>query len=234
MGRRPRNLLDPASVNPEQLTSTPTKQDLFNEEIQKLAMQTHLEVQQGKDIRRDLAERMKFVPPDLRAGEHVLYWQEDPSKIQQGRKSGKWLKVEITASKGAMAVVNTGATILQANISKLRRPLGTVDLEELPDSRERAGALVLWLSCEGQSDIWEMFSDNSNMSADLDRQGLQVAVPIDLRTKKAERFSPQLIQGFWQKFRKKKESQDCCDVPDFRHERLQKGRNGIETEPFVY
>ena len=99
MGRRPRNLLDPASVNPEQLTSTPTKQDLFNEEIQKLAMQTHLEVQQGKDIRRDLAERMKFVPPDLRAGEHVLYWQEDPSKIQQGRKSGKWLKVEITASK---------------------------------------------------------------------------------------------------------------------------------------
>ena len=35
MGRRPRYLMDPASMNPEQLTSTPTKQDFPNEEIQK-------------------------------------------------------------------------------------------------------------------------------------------------------------------------------------------------------
>ena len=42
-----------------------------------------------------------------------------------------------------MAVVNTGATILQANIRKLRRPLDTLDLEELPDLRERARAPVL-------------------------------------------------------------------------------------------
>ena len=80
MGRKPRDLLDPASMSPEQLTSTPTKQDFLNEEIQKLAMQTHLELQQREDIRRDLAERMKFVPLDLRAGEHVLLWQGDPSK----------------------------------------------------------------------------------------------------------------------------------------------------------
>ena len=33
MGRRPRHLLDPASMNPEQLTSIPTKQGLLNEEI---------------------------------------------------------------------------------------------------------------------------------------------------------------------------------------------------------
>ena len=135
VGRKPRDILDPASMNPDQLTSTPTKQDLFNEEIQKLAMQTHLEVQQRQDIRRDLAERMKFVPHDLRAGEHVVYWQEDPSKIQQMRKSGNWLKVEIIAIKGSMAVVNTSATTFQANLSKLRRPLDIVDLEELPDLR---------------------------------------------------------------------------------------------------
>ena len=133
----------------------------------------------------------------------MFYWQEDPSKIQQGRKSGKWLKVEIIAVKGSMAVVNTGATLFHANISKLRRPLDTLDLEELPDSRERAGAPVMWLSCEGQIDVWEMFSDNSDLSAILDRRGLQVAAPIDLRTKKAESFSPQLMQGFWQKLKKK-------------------------------
>ena len=46
MGRRPRDLVDPASMNKEQLTSTPTEQDLPNKEIQKLAMRTHLEVQQ--------------------------------------------------------------------------------------------------------------------------------------------------------------------------------------------
>ena len=149
MGRKPRDLLDPAAMNPEQ---TPTKQDLLNEEIQKLAMQNHLEVQQREDIRRDLAERMKCVPPNLRAREQVFYWQEDPSKIQQGRKSGKWLKVEIISVKGSMAVVNTGATIFQANIGKLRRHLDTVDLEELPDSRERAGARVLWLSCKRQEE----------------------------------------------------------------------------------
>ena len=72
LGRRPRDLLDPASTNPEQLTSTSTKQDLLNEEIQNLAMRTHLDVQQREDIRRDLAERMKSVPPDLRARECVF------------------------------------------------------------------------------------------------------------------------------------------------------------------
>ena len=41
--------MDLASMNPEQLTSTPTKEDLVNEEIQKLGMKTHLEA-------RDLAE----------------------------------------------------------------------------------------------------------------------------------------------------------------------------------
>ena len=137
-------------MNPEQLTSTPSKQDLFNEEIPKLAMKTHLEIQQREDIRRDLADRMKFVPPDLRVEENVFYWQEDPSKIQQGRKSGRWVKTEIIAVKGPMEVISTEATIHQVK-SELRRPLNTVDLEELPDSRERTGAPVLWLSCEGQN-----------------------------------------------------------------------------------
>ena len=56
MGRTPRELMDRASLNPEHLTSTSTKQDLLNEEIEKLAVQTHLEIQQREDIPRDLAE----------------------------------------------------------------------------------------------------------------------------------------------------------------------------------
>ena len=79
-----------------------------------------------------------------------------------------WLKVEIIAVKGPMAVISTGATIVQVNVSEL--DLWTADLEELRDSRERARAPVLWLSCGGQIDVWEMFSDNSYLRAILDRQ----------------------------------------------------------------
>ena len=67
-----------------------------------------------------------------------------------------------------MTVSYIGSTIFQAGKSKLRRPLDTVHLEELPDCRERTGALVLWLSCKGQADVWEMFSDRSFLSAILD------------------------------------------------------------------
>ena len=81
--------------------------------------------------------------------------------------------------------------------------MDTLDLEELPDSRERTGAPVLRLSCEGQADVWEMFLDNSYLSAILDRQGLLVEAPIDLRTKKTENFTPQLVQGFWYELKKK-------------------------------
>ena len=125
-----------------------------------------------------------------------FYWQEDSSKIQQGRKSGKWLKVEIIVVKGPMAVISIGASILQVN-----RPLDTVDLEEPPDSRERTGAPVLWLSCASQIDVWELFCDNSYLSAILDRQGLQVAAPVNLRNRKIEHFSQLLSQGFWSKLK---------------------------------
>ena len=162
----------------------------------------------------------------------MFYWQEDPSKIQQGRKSEKWLKVEIIAVKGSMAVVNTAATIFQANISNLRRPLDTLDLEELPDSREREGAPVLWLSCESQIEVWEMFSENSYLSAIIGRQGLQVAAPIDLRTKMAESFSPQLIQGFLQKL-KKNNPKIVVMSPTFETKDFKK-RSGMATVPFVY
>ena len=84
-------------------------------------MQTHLGVQQREDIRRDLAERMKFVPPDLRVGESLFYWQEDRNKFQQERKSGRWLTVEINAFKGSISIISTGASIFQVNVSNLKK-----------------------------------------------------------------------------------------------------------------
>ena len=62
---------------------------------------------------------------------------------------------------------------------------------------------MLLLSCEGQIDVRKLFSDTSYSSAILDRQGLIVAEPVDMRTKKAESFSPQAMQGFWSKMKTK-------------------------------
>ena len=42
----------------------------------------------------------EICPSDLRVGESVFCWQKDPGKIQQGRKSGKWMRVESLAVKG--------------------------------------------------------------------------------------------------------------------------------------
>ena len=64
-----------------------------------------------------------------------------------------------------------------------------VDLEELPDSRERIGAPVLWLSCEGQTGVWELFSDTSYLSAILVRQGLLVAAQLTLEFEKTQKAS---------------------------------------------
>ena len=86
----------------------------------------------------------------LRVGERVFIPARRPEKNTAGAKIGKWLKVEIIAVKGTMAVISTGVSFFRVNVCKLGRLLDTVDLEEPPDSRERTGARVLWLSCEGQ------------------------------------------------------------------------------------
>ena len=143
-------------------------------------MRTHLEIQQREDIRRDLAERMKFVPPDLRARENVFFLQQDPSKIHQGQKSGKWLNVEIIAINGANAAIQNWLQYL------------------LGDHQ------ILWIWKNFQTRVSEqehLFYGNSYWSAILDRQGPPVAAPTDLRTKKADNLTPQQLQGFGYKLK---------------------------------
>ena len=71
-----------------------------------------------KTLAENCAERMKFVPPDLRAGQYGFHWHDEPSRMQQGR--APWLLLILVPP------------FFQVNASKLRRPLDTVDLEELP------------------------------------------------------------------------------------------------------
>ena len=186
MGRRPRDLLDPASMNPEQLTSTPTQQELLNEEIQKMAMRTHLEVQQREDIRRDLAERMKFVPPNLRAGENVSYWQEDPSKIQQGR-----ISLQSRAPRPWSAQVRPHTTVGHQIWKNFRTRVSDKE-------RQCCGSLVMVKNVFGSCSLTTDVCAPSLIGKDF-RSQLQ----LTFRTKKAESFSPQLLKGFWHKLKKR-------------------------------
>ena len=123
-----------------------------------------------QDVRRDLAKRMKFVPPDFRAGEFF---------------SGK--KIQAKSSKDGNLANGWWLKFLRSTFKQIsRRPSDFVDLEDL-----RA-----WPSFEGQRCLG-MFSDNSHMRTSLERQGLLVA------TKKGEKYTPQLLQGFWFKLKKK-------------------------------
>ena len=91
---------------------------------------------------------------------------------------------------------------------------------------------MLWLSCEGQIDVWVMFSDNSYLSAILDRQGLLVAAAVDIRKKGVESFSPQLLQGFWSKLMEKN-PKIVFNVPDCNFQRLLTKRIRMATVTFV-
>ena len=105
MGRRPRDLMDLASVDPEQLTSTPTNED---------SKIRYGNTSRGTTTRRHSmisCWRNEVCSSRARRRRTSVHWQEDLSKIQQGRKSGKLVRVEIIAVKGPKVFVNTGTSI---------------------------------------------------------------------------------------------------------------------------
>ena len=102
-----------------------------------------------------------------------------------------------------MVVVNTGTSIFSGKCQQATETVRYSGSGRTSDPHERSGAPVRWLSYEGQADVWQLFSDNSDWSAILDRQRFLVAAPGNLRRKKAESFSPQSLQDFWSKIKRK-------------------------------
>ena len=79
MGRRPTDLVDPAYINPEQLTSTSTKQDLLNEEFQKLATCKHISKSNSEKIVGEILQNeWSSFRPDLRLGERAFLLARSP------------------------------------------------------------------------------------------------------------------------------------------------------------
>ena len=87
---------------------------------------------------------------------------------------------------------------------------------------------MLWLSKKGRTDDYELFSDNSYLSAIHDRQGLPVAVPVDHRTENSECFSPKLLLGFWSKL-KDQNSKIVVMYPTVTSKKLQSKGSHLAT-----
>ena len=199
-GRRPRDLLDVSTMDPQQLTTNRTEVDKTNEEIQKLAMKIHLEVIQQEDLRRDLAASLRFVDGPFFPGDRVYFWQDDPSGIRQGRNLGQWIKARVVAVDGSIVSIDTGTQLLRVNQSKLKKEPDMTDKDRpataSPDgvSRERAIDVtdapaedVLWMCSHDEPlDLLQLFSTSARLSAEASKQGLRVGPPIDMRTATAE------------------------------------------------
>ena len=81
-----------------------------------------------------------------------------------------------------MVTINNGTSIVQVNVTKLRRPLEEIDFEGCLDSRERDEIVNLYQShIQGVMDILELFSEPTLLSTACASRGLRTGAPVDLR-----------------------------------------------------
>jgi hypothetical protein len=88
-GRRPPDLLDYETANPEELTTDPLTKDKLDREIRKLALKTHLQARQQEDLRQDLARNVRPSDGPFSPSERVFFWEKDESKFKD---SGRWTR----------------------------------------------------------------------------------------------------------------------------------------------
>ena len=81
-GRRPLDLFDVETANPEQLSSDPPEEDLPTLPLQRLALRAHQEARQSADLRHDMARRtMPSDGPYKQGDEVVTGWHQDLNKF---------------------------------------------------------------------------------------------------------------------------------------------------------
>ena len=98
MRRRPRDVMDPAAMSPEELTSTPIEQDLLNEKIQKVGYEGNISMSNNeKTFAETLLKEWNLSAPIFRVEERVFYWQEDSeqnfSKNENLENGWRWMEI---------------------------------------------------------------------------------------------------------------------------------------------
>ena len=117
-GRRPPDLFDVETANPEQLTSEPPEEDVSTLALQRLALRAHQEARQAADLRHDMARRTMPSDGPYKQGDEVFYWHQDSSKFKD---KGKWIRGKVLSQEGAMVHLHTNKAVIRVNQSKVRR-----------------------------------------------------------------------------------------------------------------
>ena len=115
-GRRPPDLFDVETANPEQLTATPPDEDLSTLALQRLALRAHQEARQSADLRHDMARRTMPSDGPYKQGDEVFYWHQDSSKFKD---KGKWIRGKVLSQEGAMVHIHTDKAVVRINHPRL-------------------------------------------------------------------------------------------------------------------
>ena len=117
-GRRPPDLLDMETSNPEQLSLEGLPEDRTATQLRTIAMKAHLEARQSTDLKKDLAKRVMPSDGPYTKGEKVFVWRKDDNKK---KSEGVWMRGTVVSQEGAMVLVQLPTVLLRVNQSKVRR-----------------------------------------------------------------------------------------------------------------
>ena len=202
-GRRPPDLFDVETANPEQLSATPPDEDLSTLALSRLALRAHPEARQPADLRHDMARRT--MPPDrpYKQGDEVFYSHQDSSKSND---KGKWIRGKVLSQEGAMVHIHTDKAVIRINQSinqsKVRRDHDEwhdVSIPHLDERKEEIqgdeddvkredhnllcegclGEQAFWFYIDQKCDVLESFGSSSGFSWIMVRKGIEVGQPID-------------------------------------------------------
>ena len=194
-GRRPPDLFDIETANPEQLTSEPPEEDVSTLALRRLALRAHQEARQAADLRHDMTRRTM---PSYKQGDEVFYWHQDSSKFKE---KGKWIRGKVLSQEGAMVHLHTNKAVIRVNQSKVRRDHDEwhdVSIPNLDEAKEEIkdegdlkredhnllcegclGEQAFWFYDDQKCDVLELFGSSSGYSWMMARKGVKVGQPID-------------------------------------------------------
>ena len=197
-GRRPPDLFDVETANPEQLTSEPPEEDVSTLALQRLALRAHQEARQAADLRHDMARRTMPSDGPYKQGDEVFYWHQDSSKFKD---KGKWIRGKVLSQEGAMVHLHTNKAVIRVNQSKVRRDHDEwhdVSIPNLDETKEEIkdegdlkredhnllcegclGEQAFWFYDDQKCDVLELFGSSSGYSWMMARKGVKVEQPID-------------------------------------------------------
>ena len=197
-GRRPPDLFDVETANPEQLTSEPPEEDVSTLALQRLALRAHQEARQAADLRHDMARRTMPSDGPYKQGDEVFYWHQDSSKFKD---KGKWIRGKVLSQEGAMVHLHTNKAVIRVNQSKVRRDhdewhdVSIPNLDEAKEENKDEGDLkredhnllcegclgeqAFWFYDDQKCDVLELFGSSSGYSWMMARKGVKVGQRID-------------------------------------------------------